>query len=85
LRNKVFDILEELPEVREVVVSNAAKNRLIAEAQIKTDKIDAKALAQMPHGNFLARCHVPGLTLRVARKGESSQCHIRSRASIYSL
>jgi transposase len=55
----VYDILEQIPEVEEIVVSNPLKNRLIAEAQIKTDSIDSEALATLLRGNFLARVHVP--------------------------
>jgi len=56
---KVFDALEGLPEVAEVVVANPLKTRLIGEAQIKTDKIDARALATLLRGHFIARVHVP--------------------------
>src|SRR4029453_7121326 len=33
----VYDTLEDIPEVEGIVVSHPLKNRLIAEAQIKTD------------------------------------------------
>jgi transposase len=56
---KVFEVLEALPEAAEVVVANPLKTRLIGEAQIKTDKIDARALATLLRGNFIARVHVP--------------------------
>lgn len=56
---KVFEVLEALPEVAEVVVANPLKTRLIGEAQIKTDKIDARALATLLRGGFIARVHVP--------------------------
>jgi hypothetical protein len=35
---KLHDILEELPEVEEIVLSHPYKTRIIAESQIKTDK-----------------------------------------------
>jgi len=56
---KVFDALEGLPAVAEVVVAHPLKTRLIGEAQIKTDKIDARALATLLRGHFIARVHVP--------------------------
>jgi transposase len=56
---KIFEVLEALPQVSEVVVGNPLKTRLIGEAQIKTDKIDARALATLLRGHFIARVHVP--------------------------
>lgn len=39
-----------------VVVSNPAKTRAIAEAKIKTDKVDAAILAQLLAADFLPAC-----------------------------
>ena len=41
------------------VLSHLAKNRIIADAQIKNDRIDAKALATLLRGDFVARVQVP--------------------------
>ena len=38
------DLLEEIGEVEEVVLAHPLKTRLIADAQIKTDRLDAFAL-----------------------------------------
>jgi hypothetical protein len=35
------DLLEEIEEVEEVVLAHPLKARLIADAQIKTDRLDA--------------------------------------------
>jgi hypothetical protein len=35
---RLFDILQALPMVSEVVLANALQTRIIAEAQVKTDK-----------------------------------------------
>ncbi len=35
------------------------KTRLIAQAQIKTDKLDARKLAQLLRGNFINSVHIP--------------------------
>jgi transposase len=45
--------------VAEVVVSNPLKTRAIAEAQIKTDKIDARVLADLLRCNYLPRVWQP--------------------------
>lgn len=47
------------PFVAEVVVSNPLKTRAIAEAKIKTDKVDALVLAQLLRCDFLPRVWEP--------------------------
>src|SRR5437762_12359159 len=42
-----------LPLVGRVVVSNPSKTRAIAEAKVKTDKVDARILAQLLAADFL--------------------------------
>jgi len=54
----IHDELEELEQVEEVVVAHPHKTRLIADAQIKTDRLDAKALGTLLRGNLVARAHV---------------------------
>ena len=41
------------PVVARVVVSNPRKTRAIAEAKVKTDKVDARILAQLLAADFL--------------------------------
>jgi hypothetical protein len=48
-----------------VVVSNPAKTRAIAEAKVKTDKVDAWILAQLLAADFCRRCGCP-MTAREA-------------------
>lgn len=60
----LYDRLAPLPQVKEVVVAHPLKTRLIGEAQIKTDKIDAQALATLLRGNFISRVHVPQKAVR---------------------
>src|ERR1700722_13421673 len=69
---KVYDALESIPGVTEVVLAHPLKTRLIAEAQIKTDKLDAEALATLLRGNLVARAHVPSKETR-HRKDELRQ------------
>jgi len=49
------------------VLAHPLKTRLIADAQIKTDKIDAAALATLLRGNLVARAHVPGKATRLRK------------------
>jgi transposase len=48
-----------LSERHNVVLSNPAKNKAIASAKVKTDKIDSVMLATLLRGGFLAECYVP--------------------------
>lgn len=63
----LYDYLCEIPELDEVILSHPGKTRLIAEAQIKTDKLDARILAQLLRGRLIACAHAPTPTMR-ARK-----------------
>jgi transposase len=47
------------PKVRKVAVANPLQVRLIAHAKIKTDKVDAAALAQLYASGFLPEIWVP--------------------------
>ncbi len=69
---RIHDVLKELKEVEEVVLAHPLKTRLIAEAQIKTDRLDALALATLLRGKLIARAHIPDFATR-ARKDELRQ------------
>src|SRR5579871_3138263 len=47
------------PHVARVVISNPLKTRAIAEAKVKTDKIDARILAQLLAADFLPPVWLP--------------------------
>jgi len=55
----LYDLLHEIKPIEEVQLANAYKVRVIAEAQVKTDKIDARALANLLRGDLIPRLHVP--------------------------
>ena len=48
------------PHVGRVVVANPKQVRIIAHAKIKTDKIDARVLAQLYASGFLPEVWIPG-------------------------
>jgi len=67
------------PRVARVVISNPMKTRAIAEARVKTDKVDAKILAQLLAADYCRRCGSPmsrrrrcGVRSRVARTSSAS-------------
>ena len=50
------------------VLSNPALNRAIAHIQAKTDKYDARTLAQLTRAGLIARCYVPDRAIRTLRE-----------------
>ncbi len=62
----IVDILE--PFVAKIVVGNPLKTKAIAEAKIKTDKIDAMILAQLLRCDFLPSVWIPDQKTRVLRR-----------------
>ena len=62
------------PRVARVVVSNPMKTRAIAEAKVKTDKVDAAVLARAARGGLSA----VGVG---RRRGTRRRCAGRSRAA----
>ena len=43
----------------DVVLANPKKTKAIAEAKLKNDKVDARALADLLRANLIAPCYVP--------------------------
>lgn len=65
----VMPIVKELEKYGiEVSVAHPAKTKLIAEAKIKTDKVDARALANLLRTNFLPTCYLPNQHTRNLRE-----------------
>jgi transposase len=60
-------IYERLDGHLDVTLVNPGKNRLIAEASVKTDRVDAKRLAQMLRTDMLAESYVPSDDIRTLR------------------
>ena len=63
---QIHDRLEE--HGFDVALSNPSKTRLIAEAKVKTDKVDARTLAALLRADMLLTCYVPGEELRSRRE-----------------
>ncbi len=64
------------PLVRRVVVSNPRKTRAIAEAKVKTDKVDARILAQLLAADFLPETWVPDDRTRMLRRLVARRTHL---------
>jgi transposase len=60
----MYDLLEELEEVESVELAHSQKVRAIAEAKIKTDKIDSHVLAQLLRADLIPAAYIPGKQTR---------------------
>ena len=72
-----YEILEQYPI--HIFLAHPLKTRLIAEAKIKTDKIDSTTLAHLLRTNFLPTSYIPPKYIRDLRE------LLRLRASLVSL
>lgn len=64
------------PFVARVVVSNPRKTRAIAEAKVKTDKVDARILAQLLAADFLPETWVADDRTRMRRRLVARRTHL---------
>jgi transposase len=72
-----------IPLVGRVVVSNPSKTRVIAEAKVKTDKVDARILAQLLAADFLPPVWLPDERIRRLRRQVTRRAHlVRQRTRI---
>ncbi|HUK51619.1 MAG TPA: IS110 family transposase [Terriglobales bacterium] len=71
---RIYDQLES--EGMDVKLSNPLRTKAIAEARIKTDRIDAKTLAYLLRGDLVAESYVP------TRKNRERRALIRHRTSL---
>jgi transposase len=72
-----------IPLVGRVVVSNPSKTRAIAEAKVKTDKVDARILAQLLAADFLPPVWLPDERTRALRRQVMRRAHlVRQRTRI---
>jgi len=71
---RLYDALEERG-IR-VVLSNPSKTRLIAEARVKTDKVNARILAQLLRADMLPLCFVPSRRQRDRRQFIRHRVHL---------
>jgi len=60
----MYDLLEEIEKVESVELAHSQKVRAIAEAKIKTDKIDSHILAQLLRADLIPAAYIPGKQTR---------------------
>jgi transposase len=64
------------PRVARVVVSNPQKTRAIAEAKVRTDKVDAEVLAQLLAADYLPAVWLPDDETHALRRQVARRAHI---------
>lgn len=65
----LHELLEETAGIQRIVMANPLHVRLIAAAQIKTDKGDARKLAQLLRAGLLPASHLPDRATRLRKEG----------------
>ena len=70
----IVELIE--PRVARVVVSNPMKTRAIAEAKVKTDKVDAEVLAQLLAADYLPSVWVADEATQALRRQVARRAHI---------
>lgn len=63
----VYDWLEEARVVEELQLAHPLRVKAIAAAKIKTDRIDARILAQLLRAHLLPTAHIPGRAVRALK------------------
>ena len=64
----LHEILEEIAGIERIVLANPLHVRLIAAAQVKTDKVDARKLAQLLRAGLLPASHIPDRATRLRKE-----------------
>ena len=64
------------PFVVEVVVSNPLQTRAIAQAKVKTDKIDTEVLGHLLHCDYLPRVWIPDPQTRSLRQQSTERANL---------
>ncbi len=64
------------PRVKRVVVSNPQKTRAIAEAKVKTDRVDAEVLCQLLAADYLPSVWVADEQTQASRRQVARRAHI---------
>jgi hypothetical protein len=64
----LYEVLEQSMPGEHITLANAYKTRIIAEAQVKTDKIDARILALLLRAGLVSSVHIPCKETRSAKR-----------------
>jgi len=75
----LHELLEQTQGLERIVMANPLHVRLIAAAHVKTDKADARKLAQLQRANLLPASHIPDRATRLRKEVLSHRTKVRNR------
>ena len=79
----LYEVLEQSMPGERITLANAYKTRIIAEAQVKTDKIDARILALLLRAGLVSSVHIPCKETRQRKEVLRQRCFfVRQRTML---
>lgn len=79
----LFEVLERSMPGEHITLANPFKTRIIAEAQVKTDKIDARILALLLRAGLVSSVHIPCKATRERKEVLRQRCFfVRQRTML---
>jgi transposase len=79
----LHEVLEQAMPGEHITLANAFKTRIIAEAQVKTDKIDARILALLLRAGLISSVHIPCKETRQRKEVLRQRCFfVRQRTML---
>ena len=79
----LYEVLEQAMPGEHITLANPFKTRIIAEAQVKTDKIDARILALLLRAGLISSVHIPCKETRQRKEVLRQRCFfVRQRTML---
>lgn len=79
----LYEVLERSMPGEHITLANPFKTRIIAEAQVKTDKIDARILALLLRAGLVSTVHIPCKSTRERKEVLRQRCFfVRQRTML---
>jgi transposase len=79
----LYEVLEQAMLGEHITLANPFKTRIIAEAQVKTDKIDARILALLLRAGLISSVHIPCKETRQRKEVLRQRCFfVRQRTML---
>lgn len=79
----LYELLEREMPAENILLANPFRTRIIAEAQVKTDKVDAFILAQLLRFDWIPQVHIPAKETRERKEVLRQRCFfVRQRTML---
>jgi transposase len=72
----LYEVLERSMPGSHITLANPFKTRIIAEAQVKTDKVDARILALLLRAELICAVHIPARETRQRKEVLRQRCFL---------